>query len=42
LAARPAAAVRAAKALAWAALDIPLPVGLAREADAAATLRLPH
>jgi enoyl-CoA hydratase/carnithine racemase len=40
-AARPAAAVRAAKALAWAALDLPLPVGLAREADAAAVLRLP-
>ena len=41
LAARPAAAVRAAKSLAWSALDVPLPVGLAREADAAATLRLP-
>jgi enoyl-CoA hydratase/carnithine racemase len=41
LAARPPAAVRAAKALAWAALDLPLPVGLAREADAAAALRLP-
>ena len=41
LAARPPAAVRAAKALAWAALDLPLPVGLAREADAAATLHLP-
>lgn len=41
LAARPVAAVRAAKAMAWAALDVPLPVGLAREADAAATLRLP-
>jgi enoyl-CoA hydratase/carnithine racemase len=41
LAARPAPAVRAAKALVWSALDLPLPVGLAREADAAATLRLP-
>jgi enoyl-CoA hydratase/carnithine racemase len=41
LAARPANAVRAAKALAWAALDLPLTVGLAREADAAAALRLP-
>lgn len=41
LAVRPAAAVRAAKSLAWAALDLPLPVGLAREADAAAALRLP-
>ncbi len=41
LAARPAAAVRAAKALAWSALDLPLAVGLAREADAAAALRLP-
>jgi len=40
-AARPPAAVRAAKALTRAALDLPLPVGLAREADAAATLRLP-
>ena len=29
----PAAAVRAAKRLAWSALDLPLPVGLAREAD---------
>ncbi|MFN8026123.1 MAG: enoyl-CoA hydratase/isomerase family protein [Acidimicrobiia bacterium] len=41
LAARPPAAVRAAKALARAALDLPLPVGLAREADVAAALRLP-
>ena len=41
LAARPASAVRAAKALVWSALDLPLPVGLAREADVAATLRLP-
>jgi enoyl-CoA hydratase/carnithine racemase len=39
LAARPAAAVRAAKAAVWAALDLPLPVGLAREADLAAALR---
>ena len=37
LAARPTAAVRAAKAAVWAALDLPLPVGLAREADLAAT-----
>jgi enoyl-CoA hydratase/carnithine racemase len=42
LAARPAPVVRAAKALVWSALDLPLPVGLAREADAAATLRLPR
>lgn len=40
-AARPAAAVRATKALVWGALDLPLAVGIAREADAAATLRLP-
>jgi enoyl-CoA hydratase/carnithine racemase len=39
LAARPAAAVRAAKAAVWAALDLPLGVGLAREADLAATLQ---
>ena len=39
LAARPTAAVRAAKAAVWAALDLPLAVGLAREADLAATLR---
>jgi enoyl-CoA hydratase/carnithine racemase len=39
LAARPAAAVRAAKAAVWAALDLPLAVGLAREADLAAALR---
>jgi enoyl-CoA hydratase/carnithine racemase len=38
LAARPPAAVRAAKAAVWAALDLPLAVGLAREADLAATL----
>jgi enoyl-CoA hydratase/carnithine racemase len=40
LAARPPAAVRAAKAAVWAALDVPLVVGLAREADLAATLRV--
>jgi enoyl-CoA hydratase/carnithine racemase len=39
LAARPPAAVRAAKAAVWAALDLPLAVGLAREADLAATLQ---
>jgi enoyl-CoA hydratase/carnithine racemase len=39
LMARPPAAVRAAKAAVWAALDLPLAVGLAREADLAATLR---
>ena len=39
LAARPTAAVRAAKAAVWAALDLPLPVGLEREADLAAALR---
>jgi enoyl-CoA hydratase/3-hydroxypropionyl-coenzyme A dehydratase len=38
LAARPPAAVRAAKAAVWAALDLPLAVGLAREVDLAATL----
>jgi enoyl-CoA hydratase/carnithine racemase len=38
LAARPPAATRAAKASVWAALDLPLPVGLAREADLAAAL----
>jgi enoyl-CoA hydratase/carnithine racemase len=38
LAGRPPAAVRAAKAAVWAALDLPLAVGLAREADLAATL----
>jgi enoyl-CoA hydratase/carnithine racemase len=42
LAARPPAAVRAAKASVWAALDLPLPVGLAREADLAAGLRAAH
>jgi enoyl-CoA hydratase/carnithine racemase len=40
LAARPTAAVRAAKAAVWAALDLPLEVGLAREADLAAILRV--
>jgi len=39
LAARPPRAVRAAKAAVWSALDLPLDVGLAREADLAATLR---
>ncbi len=41
LAARPAAAVRAAKVAVWAALDLPLEVGLAREADLATALRVP-
>jgi enoyl-CoA hydratase/carnithine racemase len=41
LAARPPRAVRAAKAAVWAALDLPLEAGLAREADLAATLRIP-
>ncbi len=36
---RPTAAVRAAKAAVWAALDLPLEVGLRREADLAAGLR---
>jgi enoyl-CoA hydratase/carnithine racemase len=39
LAARPTAAVRAAKAAVWAALDLPLAVGLEREADLAAAVR---
>jgi enoyl-CoA hydratase/carnithine racemase len=39
LAGRPPAAVRAAKAAVWAALDLPLDGGLAREADLAATLQ---
>jgi enoyl-CoA hydratase len=39
LADRPAAAVQAAKAAVWAALDLPLDVGIAREADLAASLR---
>ena len=38
LAARPTAAVRAAKAAVWAALDLPLAVGLAREPDLAPPL----
>jgi len=38
IAARPSAAVRAAKAAVWAAVDLPLEVGLRREADLAATL----
>lgn len=38
IAARPAAAVRAAKALVWGALDWPLAEGLARETDKAAAL----
>jgi enoyl-CoA hydratase/3-hydroxypropionyl-coenzyme A dehydratase len=41
LAARPSAAVRAAKAAVWAAVDLPLPVGLQREADLARALA-PH
>jgi enoyl-CoA hydratase/carnithine racemase len=39
LAARPPAAVRAAKSLVWGALDGSLAAGLARETDAAAALR---
>jgi enoyl-CoA hydratase/carnithine racemase len=39
IAARPPAAVRAAKALLWAALDLPMAEGLAREADLAAALQ---
>jgi enoyl-CoA hydratase/3-hydroxypropionyl-coenzyme A dehydratase len=39
LAARPTAAVRAAKAAVWSALDTPLAVGLQREADLALALR---
>jgi enoyl-CoA hydratase/3-hydroxypropionyl-coenzyme A dehydratase len=38
IASRPTAAVRAAKAAVWSALDLPLPVGLRREADLAAAL----
>ena len=38
IAARPSAAVRAAKALVWASLDVPIAEGLAREADLAASL----
>ncbi len=37
--ARPTAAVRAAKAAVWTAVDLPLDVGLRREADLAAALR---
>jgi enoyl-CoA hydratase/carnithine racemase len=39
LAARPSAAVRAAKTAVWSAVDLPLAEGLRREADLAATLR---
>jgi len=39
LAARPTAAVRAAKAAVWMAVDLPLEVGLRREVDLAAALR---
>ena len=39
IAARPTAVVRAAKAAVWAALDLPLDVGLRREADLAARAR---
>jgi enoyl-CoA hydratase/carnithine racemase len=38
IAARPTDAVRAAKAAVWSALDLPLPVGLRREADLAAAI----
>jgi enoyl-CoA hydratase/carnithine racemase len=38
VAARPTAAVRAAKAAAWSALDLPLPAGLRREQDLARML----
>jgi enoyl-CoA hydratase/3-hydroxypropionyl-coenzyme A dehydratase len=38
LAALPAAAVRAAKAAVWASVDLPLPAGLAREAELARSL----
>ena len=41
LAARPPMAVRAAKAAVWAALDLPLDVGLRRETDLALALRAP-
>ena len=41
IAAKPTSAVRAAKALVWAALDLPLAEGLARERDRAALLRAP-
>jgi enoyl-CoA hydratase/carnithine racemase len=39
IAARPPGAVRAAKAAVWAALDLPLPAGLAHETDLAAILQ---
>jgi len=39
IAARPTAAVRAAKAAVWAALDLPLAIGLEREADLSRVLR---
>jgi enoyl-CoA hydratase/carnithine racemase len=39
IASRPTAAVRAAKAAVWSAVDLPLAVGLRREADLAAALR---
>jgi enoyl-CoA hydratase/carnithine racemase len=39
LAARPPAALRAAKAAVWSAVDLPLVLGLRREADLVATLR---
>jgi enoyl-CoA hydratase/carnithine racemase len=38
IAAQPSAAVRAAKHAVWAAVDLPLDVGLRRESDLAATL----
>ena len=41
LAARPTAAVRAAKAAVWTAVDLPLDIGLRREADLAAALPAP-
>jgi enoyl-CoA hydratase/3-hydroxypropionyl-coenzyme A dehydratase len=40
VASRPPTAVRAAKAAVWAAADLPLAVGLRREADLAAALRV--
>ena len=40
IAARPPAAVRTAKEAVWSAADLPLEVGLRREADLAATLRV--
>jgi enoyl-CoA hydratase/carnithine racemase len=42
VAARPTAAVRAAKAAVWSAVDLPLAVGLRREADLGATLSSPR